>query len=56
METEQAQQKTSSRKITKPMSEVQLGGEIHFSVNTTAKRVSHPSPWVFKVIHLKTDI
>lgn len=40
----------------KSMSEIQLGGEIHFSVNTRTNRVSHPSPWIFKVIHLKIDI
>lgn len=38
------------------MSGTQLGEEIHFSVNTRGKRVSHPSPWVLKVIHLKIDI
>lgn len=34
METLQLQQKTSLRKLIKSMSEMELGGEIHFSVNS----------------------
>lgn len=34
METLQSQQKTSLRKLIKSMSEMELGGEIHFSVNS----------------------
>jgi len=37
------------------MSETQLGGEMNFSVNTRTNRVSLPSSWVLKVIHLKID-